>query len=135
MPCCETKFKGLFCLFVFYPAFLCLSPAFLLSVAPAALFPHVEHQAHPSGLLLNSLPPSNTTLGWISPLMQVLSTEQSSSPFKSYLRGLRGHEIGYIFNTHPLCRINLMLILVKLLWWIVFLAMSDLVCLFLCNSS
>lgn len=119
----------------FLPCVPSLCPAFLLHVAPAALFPHVEHQAHPSGLRLNSLPPSNTTLGWISPLMQVLSSEQSSSPFKSYFRGLRGHEIGCNFNTHSLCRIDLMLIVVKPLWWIVFLAVSDLVCLFLGNSS
>lgn len=67
--------------------------------------------------------------------VQVLGTEQRSSPFKSSFRGLRGHEIGCNFNTHPLGRINLMLIVVKLLWWIVFLAMSDVVCLCLCNSS
>lgn len=112
-----------------------LSLAFLLSAAPAALFPHVEHEVHSPGFLLKSLPPWNMTLGCISPLMQVLSTEQRSSPFRSYFRGLRGHEIGYNFNIHPLRRINLMLIVVKLLWRIVFLAMSDLVCLFLCNSS
>lgn len=74
-------------------------------------------------------------LGLDLTLVQVLSTEQRSSPFKSYFRGLRGHEIGCNFNTHPLGRINLMLIVVKLLWWIVFLAMRDVVCLFLCNSS
>lgn len=54
MPRCEPKLKGPFCLFEFCFAFL---PPLLLSVALAALFPHVEHQAHPPALLWNlSLP-------------------------------------------------------------------------------
>jgi len=83
-----------FLFFCFLPYIPSLSLTVLLCVAPAARFPLREHQAHPSGLLLNSLPSSNTTLGWISPLMQVLSVEPSSSPFKRYFRGLKGDEIG-----------------------------------------
>lgn len=84
--------------FLFGRFLLCipsLSLAFLLSVALAALLPHVEHQAHPPGLLLKSFPPWNMTLCWLSPLMQVLSTEQTSSLVKSHFRGWSGHEIRY----------------------------------------
>lgn len=87
--------------FLFVRFWLCipsLSLAFLLSVALAALFSHVEHQAHPPGLLLKSFPPWNMTLCWISLLMQVLSTEQTSSLIKSSLGGEVGLRWGTILT-------------------------------------
>ena len=131
MPCCETKFKGPFCLFFTLHSFP--FPCIPAQCSPSSSFPACGASGtspRPPTEIFTSL---KHDLGL--DLMQVLSTEQSSSPFKSYFRGLSGHEIACNFNTYPLCRINLMLIVVKLLWRIVFLAMSDVVCLFLCNNS
>jgi len=86
----------------FFPAVLFFtshsfpSPWVLPQCSPSSNF---AHQAHSPMPLLKSSPLGNMTLGWSSPLIEVLSTKWSLGLLKSCFRGYSGHEIGCDVNT------------------------------------
>lgn len=80
----------------FFTSYFFPSPWVLLQCSPNS---SLAHRVHSPVLLLKSSPPGNMTLGWSSPLTEVLSTKWSSGPLKSCFRGYSGHEVGCDVNT------------------------------------